>query len=467
MKFSKDFVFGGATAAYQCEGSTRAYGKGKVAWDDYLEKQGKFKADPASDFYHRYPDDLKLCEKFHIKAIRISIAWSRILPEGKGEINPEGVDFYHRLFKECRKRHVEPYVTLHHFDTPAALHSKGDFLNRDTIDAYVNYAKFCFDEYKKEVKYWFTFNEVWPISTNQYIEGTFPPCIQLDVPSAVKSMHGIMVAHAKAVLAFKKGNYPGKIGVIHAIETKYPYDPNNAGDRLAAKRDDILANQFLLDATFIGKYTDETMAVIQDLMKLYNGEFSVDPQDEKEQMEAAKLIDYLGVNYYASNFLKADDGKESILQHNGTGKKGSKRFKLKGIGERVFKEGIPTTDWDWLIYPEGMYDTLLRIKRQYPNYKTIYITENGMGYKDDFEDGMIFDEPRIDYIKEHLQWLYRAIEGGVNVKGYFLWSLQDMFSWSNGYNKRYGLFYVDYKTQKRYPKTSAYWFKRVIDTREV
>lgn len=467
MKFDNEFVLGGATAAYQCEGSTRAYGKGKVAWDDYYEKQGRFNADPASDFYHQYPVDLALCKKFHIKGIRISIAWSRIFPEGVGEVNQEGVEFYHRLFAECKKNDVEPYVTLHHFDTPDALHSNGDFLNRKTIDAFEEYAKFCFEEYKDDVTYWFTFNEVWPVSTNQYIEGVFPPCIKLDIESAVKSMHGIMVAHAKAVCAFRKGGFKGKIGIIHALDSKYPYDPTNEGDKKAAKRDDILANQFLLDATFLGKYSDETMEVIQDLVTLNGGSFSVDPEDEKVQIEASQNIDYLGMNYYQSNFLVADDGGESDLRHNGTGTKGSKKYKLKGIGERVFKEGIPTTDWDWLIYPEGMYDMIMRIKNQYPNYKAIYITENGMGYKDDFEDGVIFDEPRIDYIKKHLQWTLKAIEDGANVKGYFLWSLMDMFSWSNGYNKRYGLFYVDYETQKRYPKASAYWYKQVCDSREV
>ncbi len=466
MKFNQDFVFGGATAAYQCEGSTRAYGKGKVAWDDYLEKQGRFTADPASDFYHQYPVDLKLCKQFGVKAIRISIAWSRIFPLGKGQVNQEGVDFYHRVFQECHKNGVEPYVTLHHFDTPDALHKKGDFLIQETVDAYVEFAKFCFEEYKDEVTYWFSFNEVWPIATCQYIEGTFPPGIKFDTNKAVWSMHNMMLAHAKAVVAYKPKNYSGKIGIIHSLETKYAYDENKPEDHQAAKVDDVLANQFLLDATFLGEYTEDTMNVIQNLLALHNGSFEAPEADLEVMKEAAKLNDYLGMNHYQSNFLQAYDG-ENFIHHNGTGEKGTKRFRLKGVGERMFKEGIETTDWDWLIYPEGMYDMIMRIKNQYPNYKAIYITENGMGYKDTFEDGLIFDEPRIDYIKKHLSYLLKAIEDGANVKGYFLWSLMDVFSWSNGYNKRYGLFYVDYETQKRYPKASAYWFKRVAETREL
>lgn len=466
MKFSKDFVFGGATAAYQCEGSTKVDGKGKVAWDDYLDNLGLYTADPASDFYNRYPVDLELCRKFKIKAIRISIAWSRIFPEGKGKINQKGVDFYHRLFAECHKKGVEPYVTLHHFDTPDVLHKNGDFLNRETVDAYEEYAKFCFEEYKDQVNYWFTFNELWPISTNQYIEGTFPPCIKYDINKAILSMHHMMVSHARAVVAYKEKGYKGQIGIIHSLENKYPYDENSEDDKKAAKTDDILANQFVLDATFLGEYTKETLETIQYLASINNGEFNALEEDLVIMRKAAKLNDYLGINHYASNFVARWDGDNDI-HHNGTGEKGTKRFRLKGVGERRFKEGIETTDWDWLIYPQGLYDIVMRIKNQYPNYKAIYITENGMGYKDDFEDGYIFDEPRIDYIEKYLRYLNKAIEDGANVKGYFVWSLMDVFSWSNGYNKRYGLFYVDYNDQKRYPKASAYWYKRLIETREL
>ncbi len=465
MKFSEDFIFGGATAAYQCEGSTRSYGKGKVAWDDFLEKQGRFLGDPASDFYHQYPVDMKLCHDFGVNGIRISIAWSRIFPEGTGKINQEGVDFYHRVFKECKKQGVEPFVTLHHFDTPDTLHKAGDFLNRDIIQQFEDYAKFCFEEYKDEVQYWFTFNEVWPIAVNQYIVGCFPPAIRYDIEKAVYSMHNMMVAHAKAVLAYKQAGYNGKIGIIHSLETKYPYS-DTPEDRQAAKNEDILANQLVLDATFLGEYTQETLDTIQRLVAINQGTFDYEQSDIETMKQAAQLNDYLGINYYQSHFIQAYNGENDIY-HNGTGDKGTSRFRLKGVGERMFKEGIERTDWDWLIYPEGLYDMMKRIVAQYPNYKAIYITENGMGYKDDFVDGLIDDQPRIDYIKKHLQWILKAIEEGVYVKGYFVWSLMDVFSWSNGYNKRYGLFYVDFQTQKRYPKASAYWYKKVSQTKEI
>ena len=464
MKFADDFIFGGATAAYQCEGSTRVDGKGKVAWDDYLARQGRFSADPASDFYNEYPVDLKLASEYGVNGIRVSIAWSRIFPEGVGEPNPEGVAFYHRLFQECRRRGVEPFVTLHHFDTPDALFQKGDFLSRETVDAFVDYATFCFEEYKDEVTHWITINETWSVVSCQYIVGNFPGGIQGDIVKAVQSMHKMMVAHSKAVIAYKEGGYDGKIGIVHILESKYADDPNKLEDRLAAKNEDVLANQFLLDATFNGYYSADTMEVIDRLLKMYDGTLKIEDGDFDVMRKAAPLNDYLGMNYYQSQFIRAYDGPTQI-HHNGTGEKGTSVFRIGGVGERVAKEGIPSTDWDWLIYPEGMYDMLTRVKLQYPGYKEIYITENGMGYKDDFVDGTIDDTLRIDYIKQHLEWLQKAIAGGVNVRGYFLWSLMDVFSWANGYNKRYGLFYVDFETQKRYPKASAYWFKRVAQTR--
>lgn len=465
MRLPEDFIMGGATAAYQAEGAVTADGKGRVAWDTYLEKQGRFSPEPASDFYHQFPVDLKLCQQFGVNGIRISIAWSRIFPSGTGEPNQAGVDFYHRLFEECRMRQVEPFVTLHHFDTPEELHKAGDFLNLDTIDAFVRYARFCFEEYKDQVTYWITFNEIGPVNFGQYITGTFPPSIKYDVPKAIQSMHNMMTAHAKAVLAFEELHIPGEIGIVQALEGKYP-DRDIEKDKEAAAMEDVLCNKMLLDATFNGDYSFDTKRRLNNILRAYSGELTIHSGDMQALKEAAKYNCFLGVNYYQSHFIRAYSG-DSLICHNGTGKRGSSIFRLKGIGERNFENDIPKTDWDWLIYPEGLLDILRRVKKDYPNYKKIYITENGMGYKDDFENGIIMDRPRIDYVKKHLEAIATAIEEGVNVKGYFIWSLMDVFSWSNGYNKRYGLFYVDFSTQKRYPKESAYWYKRVSETKEI
>lgn len=457
-----DFIYGGATAAYQAEGATRGEGKGPVAWDRYLEENYWYTAEPASDFYHQYPKDLELCEQFGINGIRISIAWSRIFPNGYGRINPKGVAFYHRLFAECHKRHVEPFVTLHHFDTPEALHAKGDFLNRDTINHFVAYAEYCFREFK-EVNYWTTFNEIGPIGDGQYLTGKFPPGIRYDLAKVFQSHHNMMIAHARAVLAYKIGGYYGQIGVVHALPTKYPYDPKDSADVRAADLEDIIHNRFILDATFLGRYSDHTMEGVNHILSVNGGEIDFRKEDF-EVMEAAKdLNDFLGINYYMSDWMRAYEG-ETEITHNASGNRGGSVYRIRGVGQREFDVDVPRTDWDWMIWPQGLYDQIMRVIHDYPNYKKIYITENGLGYKDEFINGTVCDDGRIDYIRQHLEALSDAIRDGAVIKGYFLWSLMDVFSWSNGYEKRYGLFYVDFDTQKRYPKKSAYWYKKVAET---
>lgn len=459
----KGFVWGGATAAYQVEGATKVDGKGKTMWDDYLKEQGRFSPDPASDFYHRYPEDIALAKQYGLNAIRVSIAWTRIFPNGTGEHNSGGVSYYHKLFKECLENNIEPYVSLHHFDSPKTLFDKGDWLNKKTIDAFVEYAKFCFEEFT-EIKNWFTINELISLATSQYIGGNFPPNHHFDVTSAIQAEHNELVAHARVVNLYKKLKLPGRIGLIHVLQPIYPY-PDTTENRHAAELYDAFINRFLLDGTFLGHYTDETMSLINEILQTNHASLEIDPKDIDILERASKQNDYFGLNYYQSQFIKKYDG-ESKNQFNGTGEKGTSSFKFKGVGEVVKKPGIDQTDWDWNIYPEGLYDILKRVSSQYPNSKTIYITENGLGFKDNYKGpGQIIDDsPRIDYIDRHLEAILRAREEGVNVQGYFVWSLQDQFSWANGYNKRYGLFYVDFKTQKREIKKSALWFKELSDT---
>ena len=458
----KDFIFGGATAAYQAEGATHTDGKGPVAWDKYLADNYWYTAEPASDFYHKYPVDLQLAEEYGVNGIRISIAWSRIFPTGYGEVNPKGVEFYHKLFAECHKRHVEPFVTLHHFDTPEALHSNGDFLNRENIEHFVDYAAFCFEEFP-EVNYWTTFNEIGPIGDGQYLVGKFPPGIQYDLAKVFQSHHNMMVSHARAVKLYKDKGYKGEIGVVHALPTKYPLDPKNPADVRAAELEDIIHNKFILDATYLGHYSDATMEGVNHILSVNGG--SLDLRDEDfAALEAAKdLNDFLGINYYMSDWMEAFDGETEII-HNGKGEKGSSKYQIKGVGRRVAPDYVPRTDWDWIIYPQGcmIKSCVLR--------KIIQTTRRSTSLKTDWDTKMnlwttlFYDDGRIDYVKQHLEVLSDAIADGANVKGYFIWSLMDVFSWSNGYEKRYGLFYVDFETQERYPKKSAHWYKKVAES---
>ncbi|WP_373751948.1 6-phospho-beta-galactosidase, partial [Jeotgalibaca porci] len=394
--------------------------------------------------------------------IRISIAWLRIFPTGFGEVNPKGVEYYHNLFSECHKRHVVPFVTLHHFDTPEVLHSDGDFLNRKNIDYFVDYAAYSFKEFS-EVNYWTTFNEIGPIGDGQYLVGKFPPGIKYDFEKLFQSHHNMMLAHARAVRVYKDNGYSGEIGVVHALPTKYPYDPSNPGDVRAAELEDIIHNKFILDATYLGRYSQKTMEGVNHILSINGGNLDLREEDFEILESAKDLNDFLGINYYMSDWMRAFDG-ESEITHNSTGAKGGSKYQLKGVGRREFDVDVPRTDWDWMIYPQGLYDQMMRVKNDYPNYKKIYITENGLGYKDEFVDGTVKDDARIDYVKKHLEIISDAITAGVNVKGYFIWSLMDVFSWSNGYEKRYGLFYVDFETQERYPKKSAYWYKKLAET---
>jgi len=465
-RFADDFIFGGATAAFQVEGATKEDGRGPCCWDEYLNRPGsRFNGDKASDFYHKYREDLELSRDFGINGIRISISWSRIIPDGLGQVNSRGIDYYNELIDECIKYGVEPFVTLHHFDTPLSLFEKGDWLNRDTITQFIRFAKICFENFGDRVKKWATFNEPWSVAQNGYIIGNFPPGIKFDIPQAVQIMHNMMVAHARTVNLYKTMNLPGEIGIVHTLEGKYPISDKEE-DKRAAYLDDIIANKFMLDACFKGEYAAETLDTVMEILGKNHGTFTIYDGDMDSIRDAASEIDFLGMNYYSSHFLQGYEG-ENKMHHNGTGEKGTSVFALKGIGARVSNPEVETTDWDWPIFPQGMYDMLVRIKKDYPNYKKIYITENGMGYKDDCVAGKFDDTPRIEYIRKHFAYILQAIQEGVNVKGYYVWSLMDVLSWSNGYNKRYGLFYVDFETQRRYPKKSAYWFKKIAETKEL
>ncbi|WDF82357.1 6-phospho-beta-galactosidase [Lacticaseibacillus pabuli] len=459
----KGFVWGGATAAYQVEGATTVDGKGKTMWDDYLKAQGRFSPDPASDFYHKYPEDIGLAKKYGLNAIRVSIAWTRIFPKGYGEPNQAGVAYYHKLFKTAIDAGVTPYVSLHHFDEPKTLFDDGDWLNRKNIDYFVDYAKFCFTEFP-EVKNWFTINELISLATGQYIVGNFPPNHHFDVTSSIQAQHNELLAHARVVNLYKSMHLDGRIGLIHVLNPVYPITDTPENKHAAALYDAFL-NRFLLDGTFLGEYTPETMSLINEILDANDAHLDIEDGDMAILKKASTQNDYFGMNYYQSQFIQAYDGP-SGNHFNGTGKKGSSSFSFHGVGQIVPNPDVPTTDWDWNIYPEGLYDLLKRMKREYPNCKTIYITENGMGYKDEFDgtDKVIDDSPRIDFVDQHVAAVLKARDEGVDVQGYFIWSLQDQFSWANGYNKRYGLFYVDFKTQKRYIKKSAEWYKELADT---
>lgn len=468
MKFPTDFYFGGATAAFQTEGAVKEGNKGEVLWEPYLKKQGRFDPEPACDFFHRYPEDLKLSADFGLNSIRISIAWTRIFPTGSGKPEQAGIAYYHQMFAECRKNGIEPFVTLHHFDTPETLHQTGDWLNEENITKFVDYAKFCFQEFS-EINYWITINEPTSMAVQQYTTGTFPPGEKYNFHKTFQAEHNLNLAHARVVNAFRELNINGQIGVVHALQTVYPFDPTNKGDQHAAKLQDVLDNRLFLDGTLGGEYSQETLDLMNEILAANQQEqIKITASEIEELKKAADQLDFVGVNYYFSKYMKEYHGISETI-HNGTGKKGSSISRLQGVGESGVPDGIEMTDWDWPINPQGLYDQLDRIHTNYPKIQDIYITENGLGLKEERPAAgeILDDQKRIDYIRLHLQEVLRAINNGINVKGYFVWSLQDMFSWTNGYSKRYGLFFVDFETQERLPKKSAYWFKELTASHEL
>lgn len=445
-KLPSNFIWGAATAAYQVEGATREDGKGINMWDAYLTKNHNYDPNPASDFYHKYPEDLALAKEYGLNAIRLSISWVRIFPNFDGKVNEKGVVYYHKLFNECLKDRIMPYVALHHFDSPEKMVDQGDWLNRENIDKFVKYAKFCFKEFP-EVTHWFTINEMISLASGQYIGGEFPPNHKNNLSEAVQAEHNMLLAHAKTVLAYRNLGLTGKIGCIHALKPGFP-NSNSSSDELATKCYDAYNNKFLLDGTFLGKYQSDTMFYLNKILKASHAHLNIEPEDLEIMQQAAKVNDIFGMNYYRSEFIDAKDRN------------------IKGIGHFVKRADIPRTDWGWNIYPEGMYKMLTRIKHDYPQAPPILITENGIGLKEKVNNGtqIVEDDKRIDFLDQHVYQLLRAKKEGVDVEGYFVWSLQDQFSWTNGYGKRYGLFYVDYATQKRYIKKSAYWFKELSKT---
>lgn len=455
--FPKKFIFGAAISAFQVEGGVREDGRGKCCWDRCLRQEvDGFDGDTASDFYHHYVEDIKRCKEFHLQSLSISIAWPRIFPTENGEANEAGLQYYSAVIDACVANGIEPLVALYHFDTPIYLFDKGDWLAQVTTEKFLHYAKTCFTRFGDRVKKWITIKDPYSLAANQYITGLFPPYQPFHIAQAVRSMHHMMVAHSRVVKLYKSMGLSGEIGIAHRLEGIYPikWTPANT---LAADLEDTLANEFLLDATLDGRYRPQTLQKINRILRYEGKSFRPNEAELEIIHEASKLTDFVGVNYYSSHFTEYYDGENKVV-HNGKGKKGTSTFAIRGIGHRILKEDVPVTDWDWSIFPSGLYDMLLRIKENYPS-KPIYITENGIGAHEHLINNMVEDDRRIDYIRQHLNALLNAMDEGVDVRGYFLWSLIDALSWTNGYEKRYGLFYVDYKTQQRYPKKSVYWFR--------
>ncbi|NBI90188.1 glycoside hydrolase family 1 protein [Lachnospiraceae bacterium] len=457
----KKFLWGSATAAYQCEGAWQDGGKGPSNWDVFCHSEANnvnpVTGDIACDHYHRYEEDIKRMADGGQNAYRFSIAWTRVIPDGTGEKSQEGIDFYNRLIDTCLKYGIEPLVTLYHYDLPQPIFERGGWENRDTVDAYVQYAKVCFEAFGDRVNYWATINEPNYETLCCYGYGNYPPNIQ-SLERRWKAMYHMMLASAKAVGLYRSMGGKGMIGLVSDC---YSIDYMGDGEeyRKAARFADLFFNISVNDVCVKGAYPKE----YTDKLTEEGYDLSYMRKEDREIFKAG-CVDYLGVNAYCRFLVKPCTEKGTSLTVNNTGDGKKKELFIEGWFALDEDKGLEKTPWGMEIYPKSIYDLLLGLRKRYPALPVV-ITENGVGNYDSVcGDGKVHDQYRIDYLKGYVDWIEKAMDAGCDVRGYFVWSSMDVYSWINGYKKRYGLVYVDFDDEglKRIPKDSYYWYKNTI-----
>jgi beta-glucosidase len=442
LTFPKDFIWGVATSAYQIEGGWNEDGRKPSIWDTFSHTPGRVvndeNGDVAADHYHRWREDIALMSSMGIQAYRFSTAWPRILPDGIGVVNKKGLDFYDRLVDELLKRGIQPCVCLFHWDLPQALQEKGGWPNRDTSTYFSEYARIMAKHLGDRVKTWFTHNEPWVAAFAGHFFGNHAPG-EKDLRAAIKSLHHLLLSHGLAMEAMRSEiKQPVRIGITLNLNPIHPAT-NSKRDMAAAERADMYLNRIVLDPLLKGTSPIQESAIA----KLLTGKLIQDGDLQKMHQ-----LDILGVNYYSRTVIKHDP-----------------KFPMVQVAQ-VHPEGNEYSGM-WEIYPEGIYDTLKQVWSYHPTCD-LMVTENGIPVPDGVDfDGRVRDERRIRYLQAHIAQVQRAIRDGIPVKGYFHWSLTDNFEWALGYGPRFGLVYVDFKTQKRILKDSGRWFAQLIKTNQL
>ncbi len=465
MSFNEAFLWGSASAAYQIEGAVKEEGKGVSIWDEWAHIEGKTyqgtNGDIATDHFHRYLEDVALMKEMGLKAYRFSISWTRILPNGKGEVNLKGIDFYNRLIDALVEAGIEPVVTLYHWDLPKALQDEyGGWLSPRIVDDFRAYASVCFDAFADRVKYWIVINEPNIFTQLGYQMALHPPGMKDDA-AFVKAYHHTALAHAETVITYKAKGYKGYIGSSIAFQPSYA--ASGSQEDLEAKANyDAIGPWWYMDAYYKGTYPDRGLRYYQER----GIEFCPSEKDLALLQQGAKLADFMGINYYQTAMV-ASNGLDGVglAGMNTTGKKGSqKESGIPGMYKFVKNPSVEYTDWDWAIDPDGLRMGLVALKERYD--LPVMISENGLGAYDLVtEDGYVLDDYRIMFIKEHIKAIENAINQGVDMLGYMTWSFTDLLSWLNGFKKRYGFVYIDFEDEKltRIKKQSFYWYKKVIE----
>lgn len=434
MGFSKDFVWGAATASYQIEGAWNEDGKGPNIWDDFSHTPGKIidgsTGDVACDHYHLYKDDVKMMKEMGLKAYRFSISWSRILPDGIGKVNQKGIDFYSNLIDELLKNNIVPYITIFHWDLPSALYLKGGWLNPESADWFEYYTQVIAENFGGRVKNFITFNEPSVFLGCGYMIGEHAPGYKVNAKDLLLPGCNVLRCHGRAVKVLKEKVPDCNVGITLATQPKIPVAEKNEQEAFdsyftCGLGDFIWSMEFWMSPITFGKFPQQLLKEAENLF----------PEISDEEMKLInQKIDFLGINIYEAKYA----------------------------GDYVRTPGTAHTEIGWDVYPDALkWGVKLNSKRY---GLPIYITENGMSAHDWVSlDGKVHDPNRIDFLHRYIKGLREAADDGCDVRGYFHWSLMDNFEWAKGYNPRFGLVYVDYKTQERILKDSAYWYKSVIE----
>ncbi len=466
VRFPPDFLWGAATASYQIEGAATEDGRTPSIWDTFARVPGAVvggdTGDIACDHYHRMPDDVALMASLNLGAYRFSAAWPRVRPGG-GAPNPAGTDFYARLVDELLGAGITPWVTLYHWDLPQALEDAGGWTNRDTAYRFADYAFTLYDAIGDRVPYWTTMNEPWCSAFLGYTGGQHAPGRQEGVAGLVAAHH-LMLGHGLVVDELRRRDSAAAMGITLNLTVPDPFDSAESADVDAAHRVDHLWNRVFLDPLLRGSYADELHTITAGTT--WQGrQWEEFVQDGDLALIGAPL-DVLGVNYYHGDGASGrPHPAKQLLGSRIEVPTRSVRSPFPGSDDLTFpRRGYPVTGLDWEVQPEGLTRLLVRLDEEY-DAPPIYITENGAAYDDVVgPDGSVHDPERWGYFDSHLRAVHAAMAAGVDVRGYFAWSLLDNFEWAFGYGQRFGIVHVDYESQRRTPKTSALRYAQVAAT---
>lgn len=447
--FPRHFLFGTATSAYQIEGSHDAEGKGLSIWDDFASRPGKIfnnhSGEQAAQTYLNYQTDIDIMRRLGIDAYRFSISWPRVFPQGHGQINTVGLDYYDRLVDSLLEAGIVPFVTLFHWDLPLALFKEmRGFESRDCAFYFADYAETVATRLGDRVKHWITLNEPWVHATLGHLRGLHAPG-RLNPWAYMKVIHHQLLGHGLAFERIRAVVPEAQVGLSLNLSPAYPVQDTEA-DRAAAALGDQFTNRMYLDSIFLGRYPEPLWSRFRRFQP---------PIEPDDMAVISRPIDFLGINYYTRvryrhawyvPYLQARPDGVPVIQIKRPTKE---------------EKGIVFSDMGWEVYPAGLFELLFRLKQEYGN-PAIYITENGAAFPDQIVNGQVHDPRRCEYLEQHLAVTAAAIRAGVNVRGYFVWSLIDNFEWHYGYEKRFGIVYVDFETQERTIKDSGYWYADYI-----